>query len=59
MRELFPYATHVTNDGDSIAAGVRRALASDDSSLEGARELQLARWRDQLTALRTAIGEQP
>jgi len=61
MEELFPYATHVTNDAQSIAAGVRRALASgaDSSALDSARELQLARWRDQLTALRTAIGERP
>jgi glycosyltransferase involved in cell wall biosynthesis len=59
MAELFPHAMRVTNNANSIAQGLRRALASNGELQEAARaalELQLARWDGQVEQLRRAIG---
>jgi len=58
LRDLFPNAVHVENTSGSIAAGIQRALDEHDRlrAVAGAsRRLQLARWEEQLDALRSAL----
>jgi UDP-N-acetylglucosamine--N-acetylmuramyl-(pentapeptide) pyrophosphoryl-undecaprenol N-acetylglucosamine transferase len=58
LRELFPNAVHVDNSGSSIAAGVRESLDQHARLRKGsaeARQVQLDRWDDQLSALREAL----
>lgn len=59
LRDVFPYAVHVSNTEAGIADGVRRAL--DDlphlqTQARAARDLQTERWVRQLAALRDAVG---
>jgi glycosyltransferase involved in cell wall biosynthesis len=58
MRALFPHATFVRNSGESIADGVRGALATGADAALTARalDLQAERWGTQRDALRTAVG---
>lgn len=59
MRDLFPYAVFVSNDGPSIAAGVTEALTRREELNEqanDARALQHSRWRHQLRELRGALA---
>ena len=58
LRDLFPNAVHVENTAASIADGVRQALdehARLQAAAGASRALQLARWEDQLAALRGAL----
>lgn len=58
LRELFPYAVHVPNTAEGIAAGVRSALADLPALRErtaAAYELQEQRWEHQIAALRDVI----
>jgi glycosyltransferase involved in cell wall biosynthesis len=62
MRELFPQATHASNHGAGIAAAVRGVLerrAELEAAAAPARELQLARWEQQLAGLRDALEGRP
>lgn len=60
LREVFPLARHAANRGPDLAAAVRAALAEDPAQRSEragrARELQLERWQQQVTAMRTALG---
>lgn len=61
MVDLFPYAVKVTNDANSIAEGVQRALDSSaelHDSTHSALELQTARWESQVEHLRSAIFQE-
>ena len=61
-RELFPFALAVDNDPESIAVGLRRAIADLpelDDRAEQALVLQNARWRAQLAALASVLGVGP
>lgn len=58
LRQVFPHAIHVANDGASIAAAVRSALhrhASLVAAAPAARELQRSRWDARIAALRTRL----
>jgi len=59
-RELFPFALAVANDPASIAEGLRRAIGSlqtlEDRTGD-ARTLQVARWKSQLAALASVLGQ--
>ena len=60
LQDLFPNAVHVANTADSITDGIQRALDGHVRLQEAAgasRALQLARWEDQLAALRGALDE--
>jgi glycosyltransferase involved in cell wall biosynthesis len=59
LRETFPYADFCDNSPASIAEALRRTLTSYDEKLALADEaaaVQLARWEEQLKALRDACG---
>jgi glycosyltransferase involved in cell wall biosynthesis len=59
LRELFPYAVHVGNSAESVAAGIREAIARHEElvvAAEDALRLQSSRWDGQLEDLRTSIG---
>lgn len=59
LRELFPFAIKVDNNQESIAGGVREALARLDELeqlADEARELQSRRWAEQLERLREAVS---
>jgi glycosyltransferase involved in cell wall biosynthesis len=55
LRPLFPSAVFVQNDPDSLAAGIREAVARHAELVAAAttaRDVQVERWRSQLDALR-------
>jgi glycosyltransferase involved in cell wall biosynthesis len=59
FRELFPFAVHVTNDADGIAAGLLAAVASHDelrARAEQAGRLQERRWREQQRRLERLVA---
>ncbi|HEX4008870.1 MAG TPA: glycosyltransferase [Solirubrobacteraceae bacterium] len=60
MRSLFPHAVFVTNDGQSIAAGVSEALVrwqELSGVVEDARVQQWQRWDRQLHDLGVVVGD--
>jgi hypothetical protein len=59
LSELFPFAVTVSNTRQSIADGIREALARREDLVRAApaaRELQSQRWSAQLERLRTIIS---
>ncbi len=59
-RELFPFALAVANDPASIASGLRHAFGSLQACEDragDARALQLDRWKSQLAALASLLGQ--
>ena len=60
LREVFPLARHRGHDPASIADGVREALADDpdtaNARAQRAFDGQVARWDDQLAAMREALA---
>lgn len=58
-RHAFPYAIHVANDSSAIAHGIERAR-SEHARLRqlvgAARDAQVRRWQEQLTALESALS---
>jgi hypothetical protein len=62
LRELFPHAIAVTNDGPSIALGIEQAVRDNDrlaAVASTARAEQLARWDGQLDAVRDVLWRAP
>lgn len=58
LEEVFPYAVHVTNTPEGIAAGIRTALTELErlrSDAVRARALQTSRWQSQLAALHIVV----
>jgi glycosyltransferase involved in cell wall biosynthesis len=59
LRDVFPHAIHVPNEGAGIAAGVRSAIERRDELVAAApvaRELQQERWRGQYARLCSRLG---
>jgi hypothetical protein len=62
LEELFPEAVHVANTPESIAEGLRRAVAEHRELYDGSRrmsKLQEERWAAPAAALRSATGRGP
>jgi hypothetical protein len=59
LRDVFPHAVHVQNEGAAIAAGIRDAITRYDELVSKAPEaeaLQRKRWESQLAAVRSWLG---
>jgi hypothetical protein len=59
LAELFPGGVRVSNDAESIASGVRAALATRDQLTEQStrmRDGQLGRWHEQRSVLLDRLG---